>query len=621
MSVQQTFEQYNLALLAATPTIAEEILDFTHEMPVFMANLYETEAWTGNENVRQQLIFRGSMPEVETGFSRWKALANAAGCSPCLDDCSYNFTQFNSGAFERRMVSLMSREFRTQPICVNEIASTHEYEEVFTHIVRDIQQQVQFFKEYNIGHNFLVGIARKLLVASSGPQGNAEDPYSYRALGTATLSKLSTKITSKIYEGMRRRTDVRPFDIINGRPVYAISASDEVIDELYLEDAQARQDIRFSSQADALLNKYNFMSSIRGQFLNAPIMYPRRANYVNNQWVFVDPYVNGIPAEVGTFSDLNPAWENSDYEEVLFYGATPFKLFYRSPYATVGAGTSFGPEPTFMTEWQWINVQTEADPFKRQGFFATSAKIALAAQWSGGVYGLMVPRASNSLLSSFYPAPICPPDEVTCDNNLPSVSTPCPLVVSAVRNPVTPTRWFLTFGTAIAGSPSDPIQLGVGTGGYVTGTIISISGDGFSAEISFAAGVDITECSRITQVFCDNTLGCSSDVLAVNDCRSGVTGQFEVTLLNPIKAVTAADEITACMGDGSTQTLEVVSVDMLNNLWVVKYAAGSGPTDDPTGAGTDAQVNDGVNCDRNGIVRVCVPTATDATCPACAACA
>jgi hypothetical protein len=484
--------------------------------------------------------------------------------------------------------------------------------------VQNIQMQVQTFKEYNIGFNFLTGIAKKLLVDGGGIKANSADPYVYRALGNATLSKLNTRITTKVYEGLRRRTDVIPFDIQNGRPVYAIVASDETMDALYLEDANARADLRFSSASDALLNRYNFMSSVRGQFINAPFLYPRRFDVVNGQWIERFPYVNGIPAEVGSFSDLNPQWENAAYEEVLFLGKDPFSVFYREQLSTIGEGTSFGPEPTFMNQWLWVNIQTECDPFRRLGYYATAAEIAMAPQYSGGVYGMIVPRASGAILADYFPTGTCPPSAPECSNEVPAItSCPCPLVLSSIPDPFNAGRYFVTFATPIDAEAEDAIQVGIATGGYLDGTVEAITSDGQTLSIQFDSDVVITSCDNLTTVFCDNTLGCSATVINNCDCRSGVTGTFQAVLSNPIKAVTADDVIYGYMGDGTVQEFDVVSVDMLTNTWTLKYSAGFGPTDNPTGSGDPVTLEDGINCDRNGLIRVCVPPSTDSTCPEC----
>lgn len=620
MACQNTVETFNNAFLAGTPDISAEILDFTYSMPIWLSDIWNLKKWEATDTVMQQLIFKGSMPEVERGFDRWKRLASSAGCEPCVNDCSYNFTTFQGHGFERRLISLMSREFQTEEYCVNSIRSAYEFEQTFAKIIQNIQMQVTFFKEMNIGLNFLTGIAQKILVDNGGFKANSADPYTYRALGTAKLSKLNFRITTKIYEALRRRQGVLPFDVQDGKPLYAVSASDEMIDALYIEDANARADLRFSSAADALLTKYNFMYSIRGQFINAPILYPRRFNWSEtlSDWIEVYPYVNGIPAEIGSFSDLNPDWENAAYEEVLFYGKDPFSIFYRDPLTTIGEGTEFGPEPTFMNTWLWINIQTPSDKFRRQGQYATSIEMALAPEYSAGVYGFLFPRITGALMADFLPEPICPPDDVTCDNEVPDIITcPCPLVLSATADAFNAGRFTVVFGVPIQAEVNDTIQIGLASGGYLTGTVSAITTDLLTLSIQFSATTVITNCNGFTAVFCDNTLGCSATVLDTCDCRSGDTNMFKVILSNPIKAVTAAQVVYGYMGDGTVQHFTVEDVDIANNTWYLAYATGYGPTDDPTGAG-DSPLEDGIVCDRNGMFRVCVPPATDATCPSCA---
>lgn len=615
-SCQFTTEVANQAFFAATPDIAAEIKDLSYNMPMWLADLYEVKPWEATDNVMQQLIFRGSMPEVESGFSKWKQLAASAGCEPCTNDCSYNWTTFSGHGLERRLIALSRREFRTQDYCVNEIKSAAEFEPMFGKIIRNIQTQVAFFKEINIGLNYLTGIAKKYMVDSTGLRGNTADPFTYRAPGTATLSKLNLRIITKIYESLRRRSDITPFDIQNGKPLYAMSASDELLDDMYMADPGSRQDLRFSSAVDAILNRYNFISSVRGQFLNAPISFPRRFDIVGGVWIQRLPYVNGIPAEMGEFSDINPQWETAAYEEVLFYGKAPFTIFSRSQIITIGSGTDFGPEPSFMDNWLWVNIQTECDEFRRVGHFSTAIEMAPAAQTSQ-VYGLIVPRPSMSMIAQFFPANTCPPEGVTCNNTVPAIITcPCPLVLSATENPFTSGLYTIVFGVPIDVNVEDTIQIGIGTGGYLTGTVAAITSDGLTLSIQFAAGTVVSNCNGFTAVFCDNTLGCSSQVLSMCDCRAGETGDFKVILSNPIKASTAGQVVIGYMGDGTVQSFTVVSSDMQTNTWLLEYAAGYGPTDDPTGAGTTNLETDAV-CDRNGMVRLCVPPSTDATCPAC----
>ena len=618
---QYTTEDFNAAFLASTPEISQEILDYSFQFPMWMAVVWALKEWTSNQNVMQQLIFRGSVPEIERGFDKWKQMASAAGCQPCAADCSYNWTTFHGHGMERRLVQLMRREFKTPKYCVSSITSSYEYETIFAKIIENINLQVSFFKEFNIGLNFLTGIAKKLIMDGNGLQANTADPYQYRLPGNATLGKLNRRGLVKLYEGLRRRVDAVPFDMMDGKPIYALSASDELIDDLFINDATSRQDLRFSSAADAVLNKYNFMSSIFGMFINAPILYPRRFDLVvaaavgTQTWVERLPFMSGLPTEVGEFSDLNPAWENAGYEEVLIHGKNPFAVFYRAPVTSIGQGTEFGPAPTFMNSWQWVNIQTEGDVFRREGFFATEAEIALSAQWSGSVYGWLVPRPSKKLTAEYYPAPTCPEKDVDCKNTVPPVCCPCPLILGAVLNPITG-HYLVSFAVPIVGKPTFSIILGLNTGGYIVGTVTALSSDGKIADITFEEKIDFTNCVKFTSVFCTDTLACTSMVLDTCDCRSGETGNFRVILETPIKATTITDVVYGCMGDGTVQHFSVVGVDMLTNTWTIEYAAGYGPTDDPNGDG-GSELEEDINCDRNGIVSICVPPGTDSTCPTC----
>jgi hypothetical protein len=231
---------------------------------------------------------------------------------------------------------------------------------------------------------------------------------------------------------------------------------------------------------------------------------------------------------------------------------------------------------------------------------------------------LLVPRPSQALIAEFFPAAVCPPAAVDCDNDVPAITAcPCPLVLSAVLDIfAAASTYTVTFGVPIDAVALDPILLRLDTGGYITGIVQDITADGKTLSILFAAGTVLTNCNGITAVFCDDTLGCSSLVLSACDCRASQTGQIKVILSNPIKAVTAAQIVTGFMGDGTEQNFSVVSVDMQTNEWVLDYAPGFGPTDDPTGVGATV-LEDDLVCDRNGIVKLCVPPATDPTCPAC----
>lgn len=599
-----TGQEIQDAFLAAPPLISQQILDLTIKHPNWLRDLFEVEEWPrGNGTLMEQLVFRGALPQIERGFDLWKKLNNNTGCQvDCSPDCGYNWTQWGGHAFERKVTELMRREFRSPSYCISEIQTTAHFKEVFAKIVENLYAQVDFFKEMNIGMNFLTGLAKKYVVDSDGAKPNTQNPYVYRPIGTARLSALNITLLEFFYEQMRRLPDCVPYDVVNGSPVFSLIASHQLLSRLYRDDPNLRQDVRFSGMANDLLMKYNFMSTIRGMFIAAPVLYPRRFNVVNGVWMEVLPFVNGVPGEVGTYTGFNPGYEDATHEEVLLHGKFPFKIFYFPTETTLGQNSSFGPEYAWFNSWGWINPQTIQDPFRRVGYFATSASIGLSQQFSDGIFGVLVERPSKRTMAVFMAEPECPPEPVDCDNSVPDVSCPCPLIVSVTPNPTTPGNYFFTFTAPITATRGETIQLGLDTGGYLTGTIAAVSADGLSAEVTFTS--TCPPCTHFVSLYCNDTLGCSSDVISacsctVSDGEGGYMPAISVVLKNPIKAE-ATDTVTIYFCTGLSATAVVQAVSLCTNTYALTISD-----------------QDIICLDNNNIVTVCVPPETDATCPAC----
>lgn len=593
--------QVQSAFLAAPPLIDQTILDLTIKHPSFLRDIPEVAEWPlGNGSLMTQLILRGQMPQIERGFNQWKKQLNNTGCTPCDGpDCAYNWSTFGGLGIEQKVIELMERDFQTEAFCIKNIQTTAHFEEIFGQFVKNLYAQTDFFKTQNISFNFLTSIAKKYVVDSGGPKPNKENPYVYRTVGTTDLAALNMELLERFYEWMVKLPDAIPYDVVDGAPIFSLLASRQLLARLYRDDPNLRQDVRFSGLANDMLMKYNFMSTIRGMFIAAPILYPRRFIVVAGELVEVLPFVNNIPVEVGSYTGLNPAYEDATtHEEVIIHGKFPFKIYTMPTAESLGANTSFGPEPRYFDYWKWINPETNTDPFRRVGYFASHATVGLAAQHSEAVFAIVVARPSVLLTAQWNPIPVCPPVQPDCDNEVPATGCPCPLILSVVANPTVPGNFFLTLSVAVDAEVDDDIQFGIDTGGYVTGTVVTISADGKAVEVTFDGGETIDLCNRFTTVFCDDTLGCSASVLSYEPNCTDAT-RLNLVLSNNIKAE-VGETVTVFFGDGTSDTsVTVVSFDMTTNTWVFDLGATA-------------------FCDQvGGVVSVCVPTATDATCPAC----
>ena len=609
--------------LAGAPLIKQEIQDKSVQIPNFLIDNYQKEPWPLGEGTQmQEITFRSNLPQTERGLAAWKKLGNVQGCDPGpAPGCGYNWTKFGGYGLERKVIELMERDFRTEEYCINEIQTTKQFKQVFSKIVQNIYRQTEYFKEQNIGLNFFSMLSKKYLVDGGGAKHNPQNPYVYRTVGSTKLSTLNIAMLEFFYENMRRLPDAIPLDVVDGQPIYGLVASHQLLSRLYRDDSNLREDVKFSGAANDNLMKYNFMSTIRGMFLAVPHLYPRRFVVQSNELVEVLPFLSDMPAEVGSFADINPAYEAATHEEVLIMGKDPMKIYYLESETSLGNGAEFGSQPSLMESWKWINPLTTEDPLQKVGFYVTSAKIGLSAEHSEGLFGIVVERPSVALMAMYTPNPVAPVAAPSITNILADMGCPCPAILSVSAHPITAGSYFIQFATAVTGDPDDEVIFEMDSGATVTGTIVELSSDGLAGEFTFPATFTSDQFKNVIGVFCENNMSCSARVMSASDCRAGQTGAVKLVLDRAIKADTANDVIVAYFGDCSEINLKVVSVDGPNLEWTVGYATGTGPTDNPTGTGspTAVQLNEDMICDRGGIIKVCVPTATDASCPGCSA--
>lgn len=594
------------AFIANIPLIQSTIRDMTLQAPNWFRDVYQPMPWPEGEGTSmQQITFRGELPQVEEGFDTWTTIDDPSGCGDvCAPNCSYNMHMLGGHGFQSKITRLMSKDLRTPDYCVASIQNTRQYQEVFSQIVANLYNQVNFHKEVNIGQNFLTGIAKKLVVDSDGFKANPADPYMYRPIGDAVLSAPTIDMLSFLYATIRRNVSFRPFDMQNGMPLFAMVASPEIFQQLYRGDPSIRADLRAAggSAAMDLVNKYNFTNTIREMFLPVGHLWPRRFRYDsdNDRWIRVLPWIKGVPGTVGTFSDINPLYEDpswATHEEILFHGRDPFSLYYQPMVQTIGEGTDFGPEPGFWDVFQWVNPQTRDDPARREGFFFTTARIAISADNSEGVLGLLVPRPGYGQMLAFYPNPPTPPAAPEASTNVvPAVGCPVPMITSLTPHPITAGRYYVVFAAPVDADVEDVIQLGHSNGGFVNATVEAKTGDNLTFEVTIAGTLPV--CDRWISVY-TTTAGCKATVKSYSIDPADNT-RIDLVLDRPILAVTNGNAVTLTYGDGTQVAATVIGTpDQLQNLWKVDIGGSA--------------FSDLVS----GIVEICVPTATVASCPGC----
>ena len=109
-----TPEQVQLAFLAGQPAINREIKNLTVVHPSWLEGQYEVAPWPVDGASMTEITYRGSLPKMETDFSKWKKVNEVVGCNPCEpNNCGYNWTQFGGSGLERKVADLYDRDWET----------------------------------------------------------------------------------------------------------------------------------------------------------------------------------------------------------------------------------------------------------------------------------------------------------------------------------------------------------------------------------------------------------------------------------------------------------------------------------------------------------------------------
>lgn len=605
----------NESFIANLPLISSTIKNMTIQAPNWFRDLYTPTPWpVGEGTIMEEFKFRGELPETEEGFDSWGLVDNVSGCdtgSLKPQNCSYNMHILGGHAFESKITRLMTKDFKTVDYCVKSIQNTRQYEQVFSAIISNLYNQIDYQKEVNVGQNFMSTITKKYVIDGAAINGNPADPYTYRAKGTATLAPLNIDILTLIYNTINRAPDMLPFAVNNGMKTFALVASPETINSMERDDPTIRADIRAigGERAANLVDKYGFTKTFRDMFFPVPYLTPRRFRWDagNARWIRILPFVKGVPGIVGSFAGVNPQYDDPAYathEEVLIHGADPFSVMYQPTVQTIGEGTDFGgngaPESGFWDVFKWINPQTRDDPERRDGFFFTTATIALSADNSESCMGFLVPRKQLGSMIRYYSPASCPPEAVDCGNTVPAVTEcPLPVILSITPHPLTAGTYFVTFAAPVNADPTDVIQLGLTSGGFLNATVVEngASVDRKTFQVTIAGVVPTAD--RFDSVYVAGDALCSSTVVSYSIDASDNT-RLDLVLEAPIKGDTASDAVVLFYGNGATQTATVVGTpNFLTNVWKVDIGASA--------------FVDNVG----GIVKLCTTPAADESCPTC----
>ena len=586
----------DLAFREAEPYIEREIRDRTYQMARYLVDFAPVKLFNDGIGYTQTKVrFYGDIGPQFDGMDGWRREQRshpANGLQDQHDACGYVWEEVGHG-FEELQWYLMKRDLRTPDICIEDIRTFWEYEQMQDLIFKNLTDITVNMRE-QVNRNAIISFSVKYVLTSNGLETNTLNPRELPNIQGVTVGKLNFRILKRLYNSLIREAAPYALDTINGRPVFGLLASDDVLDDMYVEDPQIRYTIDHSSMVDSLLTRYNFMETVRNMFITIPDIYaPRYKADASGNLTRIFPYERDVMIQSGTRPAINPEYDNAPYELVTILTKDLFCLRTRKAITTAGGETDFGAE-TGMFEWKWHNPERYCDPNRRVGYYYANGRIGIEPGDFTDIPAILVARRPAALDVSFWPNPECPPEATVCDNKLAPQGCPCPKIAGCCGDFTNPNVLQFRLTSALDGEVGDAVQVRLNNGGIADATITAIATDKTSVALNFGKPVDCIA-NFYLEIICNTEVGrCNAPVIE-DACLSN--GNRAVRVAHLLSASVAAEStIYAKLSNDTWVQATVVSIDKATITYTINVT-------DPI---TD-------EC----IVKLCVPTALDATCPDC----
>ncbi len=591
-------DQVDLMFKKAEQYVDEEVTDRTYQMARYWVDLYPVKVFPDGAGLRLDKVrFFGDIGPQYDNFDGWRKVqvsrsAEEGALCGANNACGYNPETVGHG-LETLSYDLMARDLQTQPICIKDIRTFFQYKATQDMIFQNLANISANMRE-QLNRNAALQFAIKYM-ALPGLPVNQTNPHAFPTIPTGVeLGRLDYRLILNLYSILSQEAGAYALGNVDGFPAFGLVGHPETLYDMYYENPEIRKDLRWCQKTSCeLIDRYNFLTTF-GPFILMPDLYAPRYNRDSNGVLHrVFPFDRNLPIEIGHRPITNPAYHAAEFELVLILTRDLFNLRSRRALSSVGGATDFDAEVA-MFDWKWHNPPRECDPFRRIGRYVTTAEIGVEPGDFTDIPAILVKRRPGDLGISYWdPAP-CPPDPVECDNTLPAQPCPCPRVIG-VCGAVSALEAVFTFDRDTSLEADDTAQIDTVNGAFVSGTVEEVSSDGTKVRVSFTEA-PCFEAGHYTTLRCLDVSYCTARVMQSLLCN--VLEDTVPLVLDRLLRATVADTVTLFFNDGSTLDTTITVADTGSLQYTVDL--------------TYAQF-----CEGGGVCSICVPTATDATCPGC----
>ena len=327
------------------------------------AKLIATDPW--NRLVKQDTFPAGMGESIQTLIQERTTVPNAS--STAWEDVGTNDGTGNTCnptpqvvEFARTLKSynLQQSAIRSPGFCVNDLRTAWKAEEQLAGEVKVLKENSQWFwsnryrDEFSrlAGNKVVTDVNDTLAMSTSG--SNQAFP------AAAPAYALDQGILDQFYLDLSRDAAEGNYAIVDGEPQYGLICSPETSNYLKKQNADIRQDLRFSSQVDELIKPFGAAFSYSG-FVHLVDRQAPRYNFVGGEFVRV-PFFTTAPANTGNKAVVNPAYRTAPYEVSFIYNPHVYTSRVAQVITSPGSGLKFDPV-NYRGEFMWINNKDNAN--------------------------------------------------------------------------------------------------------------------------------------------------------------------------------------------------------------------------------------------------------------------
>lgn len=283
--------------------------------------------------------------------------ANINGCIPQLTVVDNSTT---TQQYQRQWLALES-----DPLCLMDIVVSNEPRRAIQAFVDNLMQNATYVRKERIRSEYERLSSHKIVIAPGLPEDSAAFP----------LVQPTSPVTAGVLRGLYRRLQ-RDSDGTSGVTKVATGergdqkfifiSSGETIENIVKGDDTIRNDFRWSSRVDELLGSWSAPRIAYGGFIMCEESFPPRYNW-NGDFVRVPEYV-GSATTIGTKLEVNPAWNNAQFE--VSYIFHPDVMCSRVPNPNQTFGEVRYTAINYSLDFRWVNeYDRNCNPDKLIGFF------------------------------------------------------------------------------------------------------------------------------------------------------------------------------------------------------------------------------------------------------------